>query len=171
MDQPTSESYTDMENRQLKQENTQYKKIIRENDSRIYYLERKLDYATKYINYLEQSFSDERLHHNRCYSCGDTYLHDEIGCDCNMFCSRALCKSCYYVWKKDVSVHSDDIQLCQESHCNNWICERTDYVYLCKECDKKLCLMHYHERNAELKNWICIQCCEKAKAEYGYESV
>jgi hypothetical protein len=162
MDQTSKQSYTDMENTQLKQ-------IIRENECRIYYLERKLNLATNYINYLEQYLS-EKQHHNICYSCRDTYLYDEIVCDCNMFCGRSLCKSCYSTWKKEATP-DNDIQLCQETRCTTWNCERTGGIYLCKECDKKLCLMHYHEKNIDIQNWICIQCCEKTKLEYGYESV
>lgn len=161
---------------QAAQENNALKRIIRENDSRIHYLERKLDSATDYINYLEQCLSESwhpsnALHKNKCYSCGDTYLHDEISCDCNMFCSRALCKSCFQESKKDVSKLHNTIQLCRKTNCNIWNCERKGSIYQCKGCDTHLCVAHYHNINVDLKNWICIECCEKIKTDYGYESV
>ena len=154
-------------------ENIQLKQIIRENDSRIFYLERKLNLATEYINYLETQYSREdsqqHLHTNICYSCKHTYLYDEIMCDCNMFCDHALCKSCYYIWKNKMS--QNDIQLCQDTQCRIWTCEKNDNINFCKECEKQLCVKHYQDTNINRKNWICIYCCEKTKTEYGYESV
>lgn len=148
-------------------ENQYLKQIIRENTMRIYYLEKKLDLATEYVNCLEEKIPQYRSHANICHYCRNTYLHDEIPCDCNIFCDRSLCRDCYSIMQLSFT----ELHLCQYIQCKTWTCEASSMINYCKSCDKKLCKTHYHNANIDIQNWICISCCEKAKTEYGYESV
>jgi hypothetical protein len=149
-------------------ENQHLKQIIREYDLRIFYLEKKLNLATEYVNYLEEKLPQYRSHANICHYCKNTYLHDEIVCDCNIFCGRSLCKDCYSELMKNREEH---IYMCQNRQCKTWSCSTTSTINQCKSCDKQFCGIHYHNANIDIQNWICISCCEKAKTEYGYESV
>lgn len=158
-------------------ENIQLKQIIREYDMRIFYLEKKLNLATEYVNYLEEKLPHQRIHHNICHYCKNTHLYDEIMCDCNMFCDRTLCNSCYSELQNESMVvsntntHTHTLQVCHSKLCRTWTCSADSVVKRCKICEKDYCYKHYSDANIHIQNWICISCCEKVKDEYGYESV
>lgn len=152
---------------QIQVENTNLKQIIRENDNRIFYLERKLDNATQIVNCL---FDDGSIHIGPilCYSCRHIYLYDEHTCNCNIFCRKSLCKECYQYLKTE----TEEVLVCQHSKCKNWYCDREKcFLKQCKDCERKLCTKHYDYSNMDNNSWICKECCEKAKTDYGFETV
>lgn len=164
----------------IAEENKNLKKIIRENEYRVIYLQSRLDRIAKYINQCKETgdnFVDYMCQEDACYGCCQIYVYDEIKCDCNMFCPESLCISCYNKLKKE-NILAGRVTICQNLKCNIWYCNHAkddDVVQYsmipCKDCNKVLCMNHYNETNIDLKNWICRDCCDMVKHEYGYESV
>jgi hypothetical protein len=129
----------------LENENVKLKQIIRKNDDRIYYLEKKLENMAKY---------NQNVY---CQSCSLLCDYDEEKCNCNMFCNKYLCRKCVNT--------NNTLYFCNFYKCKKWYCNidySHNYCLVCTECNKTYCEDHIY---INVSN-VCNDC--YVKTEYDY---
>lgn len=124
------------------------KKIIRNQDKRIQYLEKRI------INIIDNN----DLY--KCYKCDNYCTYDDEKCDSNIFCTNYICNQCIITIKNE----SNNITICKNNKCNKWYCSdcinyynNEQYIHSCINCNKKQCLDHYISVN-ELRETTCNNC-------------